>query len=559
MSQNTSQTKKCAFCGQNFAITDKEINYYEKISPTFNGQKYLIPSPKLCPRDRELRRLTYRNERIMYKRKSSLSGKDIISVYSENSPFKIFTTEEWWADNWDATFFNKTLDFNKSFFEQFYALMLDVPRPPLINNKAENSEYCNFADGNKNCYLLTSGNRNQDSYYDFLVVDCKNTVDSLWCTKCELTYESLDCQNCYNLRYSQNCENCVDCSFLYNCKGCNNCFLCINLRNQQRNILNKQYPKEEYEKIMKEVKGSRSKYQDMLSRFADMKKKFPIRKANNFIQCENVSGDNIFHSQNMNHCFDLYDSRDCAYSHDGLNAVDVYDCCFFDGVELCYESTSLIGYGYRFTNFCRDSYNLFYCDNCHACKNCFGCVGLRNKQYCIFNRQYSEKEYEELAAKIIDHMIKTGEWGEFFPPEFSVFSYNETLAYDYFPLTKEQIFKAGWKWNDQASPKPIPQKIQIPDNIKDIDESICNEVLGCEVTGENYKIIPQELKFYKRMDIPIPRKSPNTRTKERFLLRNPRKLWARKCAKCGAEIHTSYAPDKPETIYCESCYLKEVY
>ena len=157
------------------------------------------------------------------------------------------------------------------------------------------------------------------------------------------------------------------------------------------------------------------------------------------------------------------------------------------------------------------------------------------------------------------HMIKTGEWGEFFPPEFSVFSYNETLAYDYFPLTKEQIFKAGWKWNDQASPKPIPQKIQIPDNIKDIDESICNEVLGYEVTGENYKIIPQELKFYKRIDIPIPRKSPNTMTKERFLLRNPRKLWARKCAKCGAEIHTSYAPDKPETIYCESCYLKEVY
>ena len=31
-----------------------------------------------------------------------------------------------------------------------------------------------------------------------------------------------------------------------------------------------------------------------------------------------------------------------------------------------------------------------------------------------------------------------------------------------------------------------------------------------------------------------------------------------KCAKCGKEIKTSYAPDRPETVYCKQCYNNEV-
>ena len=28
---------------------------------------------------------------------------------------------------------------------------------------------------------------------------------------------------------------------------------------------------------------------------------------------------------------------------------------------------------------------------------------------------------------------------------------------------------------------------------------------------------------------------------------------------CDLVIQTTYAPDRPEKIYCEECYLKEVY
>lgn len=36
--------------------------------------------------------------------------------------------------------------------------------------------------------------------------------------------------------------------------------------------------------------------------------------------------------------------------------------------------------------------------------NIFGCIALRNKKYCILNKQYSKQEYEELIPKIKKHM-----------------------------------------------------------------------------------------------------------------------------------------------------------
>lgn len=539
-------------------IRKEDLEFLKKISPVLNGKTYEIPLPKLSPKEREQRRLAFRNERILYKRKSSLSGDQIISFFSEKSPFKVFSHDEWWSDIWDPMNFGRDFDFNRGFFEQFYELELDVPRPPLVNNKAENSPYCNFADGNKNCYLLTSSNRNEDSYYGFLTVDNKNAVDCIWCTNCELVYECIDCQNCYNLRYGQNCENCIDSGFLYDCKGCKNCLMSIGLRNKSYHILNQPVSKEDFEKAMKYLNGSHENYLDAASRFEEMKLKMPIRRANNFISCENVYGDYIFNSKNVYLGFDVYNSEDCAYLHEGLNGKDCYDICFFDGCELCYESTSLIGYGYRFTNFCRDSSDLFYCDNCHGCKNCFGCVGLRKKQYCIFNKQYKQNEYEELMARIMEKMMEVGEWGEFFPAKYSMFAYNETLAQDYFPLKKGEVAARGWKWHEQEEKQYDKRAVKIPDCIDDAEESICEEVLSCEISGKNYKIIQQELQFYKRMKLPLPRRCPDARNADRIAKRSGRIIHERKCNHCATDIYTTYGKERPETIYCEKCYLAAI-
>ncbi len=429
------QIKQCKNCNQPFTVTDTDEAFYKTLSPTFAGKLYLIPSPTFCPSCRAIRRLAYRNENKLYRRKSDFSGKEMISVFRPDSPYKIYTRDEWWSDKWDALNCaqnpnpntNPDPDLDKLFFDQFASLQLKVPRPPLINNKAENSEYCNFADGNKNCYMVTSANRNEDCYYGFLLVENTSCIDCLWCTNSELCYECVDCRHCYNTDHAQDCENCVDSAYLYNCRGLNNCLLCVNLNNVRYHIKNRPYERNEYFKAVKAAKADPTL---AAMEFEKVKQEFNIRKSATLISCDACIGNNIFHSKNIHEGFDVYDSEDSAYLHDGLKATDCQDICFFDGTELCYESTSLIGYGYRFTNFCRDSYNLFYCDNCHSCKNCFGCIGLKRKEYCVLNKQYEQNEYEKTCAALIDHMIKTGEWGEFFPVNKSLFPLEDTLAVD---------------------------------------------------------------------------------------------------------------------------------
>jgi hypothetical protein len=65
-------------------------------------------------------------------------------------------------------------------------------------------------------------------------------------------------------------------------------------------------------------------------------------------------------------------------------------------------------------------------------------VGLRDKKYCILNKQYTKEEYEILVPIIIKKMKADGERGEFFPSSLSPFGYNETQAQEYFPLTKDE-------------------------------------------------------------------------------------------------------------------------
>ena len=189
------------------------------------------------------------------------------------------------------------------------------------------------------------------------------------------------------------------------------------------------------------------------------------------------------------------------------------------------------------------------------------------------NKQYSKDEYEELVPKIIEHMKKTPlrspdgsfagyEWGEYFPVELSPHAYNETPAQEFFPLTKEEVLKRGWKWKDDlpfTKGKETIQLDQIPQSINDVSESICDEVLACEDTGKNFRITKQELVFYKQMNLPIPRVHFYERHLKRKKLRNPRQIWKRECGKCSKEIQTTYHPSRPEVVYCEQCYLKEVY
>jgi len=202
-----------------------------------------------------------------------------------------------------------------------------------------------------------------------------------------------------------------------------------------------------------------------------------------------------------------------------------------------------------------------------------------NAKFCIFNKQYKEKEYFEMIEKIKKHMNdvpymdKNGrifKYGEFFPYDLSPFGYNETTANDYFPISKSEALEKGYPWKEREKRDyQITKKSEdLPDSILDVKEDILNEVISCPNDGNQmfqcttaFKIIPNELQFYQQKRLPLPRYCPNCRHYQRLKYRNTMCLYNRKCMKenCQNEFETTYALDRPEIIYCESCYNKEIY
>lgn len=289
------------------------------------------------------------------------------------------------------------------------------------------------------------------------------------------------------------------------------------------------------------------------------------RKYSDILMCENCDGNNIFNSKNCHSCWLAVDCEDCSYCDGVRNMKDCYDVSYYGCTntnELLYECEG-VGHGIFNSKFCKlcwgNSQNLEYCYECFNCQDCFGCVGLKKAKFCIFNQQYTEAEYHELRKKIIVQMMTEKTYGEFFPIALSPFGYNQSIAHDYLPLTKEKALAQKYHWqDDEPRSKYVGEDYVIPAKIEDTPDTICSKILQCEQMGRNYKIQAQELKFYRKMELPVPRHCPEVRHEARMRLRNPRQLWQRQCQQCNTSIQTPCAPDRPEKILCEKCYLKTV-
>lgn len=568
-----SQTKNCQNCKNDFIIEPDDFSFYEKIK---------VPPPTWCPECRLKRRLAYRESRPLYKDKCKKCNEDLISIFPTSSGIKVYCSICWWGDSWDAINYGKEYDFTKSFFKQFYELQKIVPREATGQRNTENCQYSNGDVRCKNCILTFDCVESINCYNSSVAVFSKDSIDVDSVMNADHAFENFASNNIYNTKFIYFSDDCIDSSFLFKCMGCSNCFCCINLRNQKYCIFNKKYSKEEYqEEIKKWDLGSYKIQQKVKEKFMELYYKTPRRFA--FIKNSiNVTGDDIQHSKNCQNCFFTRQGvENCKYIFAcGLLLKDSMDATFGgDRSELFYESSGgMHSQKSFFTRAPNDSKDTEYSDRINNCSYLFGCVHLRNKQYCILNKQYKKEEFFKMVEKIKAHMNdvpyidKKGriyKYGEFFPSELSLWAYNESWAHKYFPLTKKEALEQGYNWQDNPQRLyQITTKAQdIPDHIKDITNSILEEIITCEHIDEGcnqqctevFKILPDELQFYRQMNLALPRLCPNCRHYERLKFMNSVKIWKRKCMKdgCNNEFETAIGPDRKEIIYCEKCYQAE--
>jgi hypothetical protein len=589
-----TETKNCQNCKTDFTIEPEDFQFYEKIK---------VPPPTFCPECRLIRRLTFRNERSLYKRKCDLCDKASIMMYPENVPFPVYCYECWWSDKWDPHEYGREYDFSKPFFVQFQELLHVVPRPGIVKQGfSVNSEYTNRVTDQKNCYLVFGTTDAEDSRYGAFLNNSKSCMDCYNTQKSERCYECVDCFQCNNLAFSEECNNCSSSWFLSNCTNCQDCFGCVNLRNKNYCIFNKQYTKEEYQKRVAEyTTGNRLMLDGARKKFEELKKQMIVPALVSHLGT-NVSGNWIESCKNLHHGFSCRDVEEGKYCLALNQAKDVMDYTHWGRVaELMYEAVScgMQVSNIRFGSECwNQAINAEYVMNCHNSHDLFGCIGLRNAKYFIFNKQYAENEYKEFVEKIKKHMNeipyvdKKGRkygYGEFYPIEISPHAYNETLAHEFFPLTKEKIESQGFPWRE-----PIEKKYQVtlkasdvPEGISSTTDTILKEVIECAHEGKcadqctkAFRIIPEELEMYRAAKIPLPTLCPNCRHFDRLKHRNPLKLWPRTCQcagvasdggeysnsvdhshgnnHCPNEFETSYAPERSEIVYCKQCYDTEV-
>ncbi|KKU04716.1 MAG: putative phage protein [Parcubacteria group bacterium GW2011_GWA2_45_30] len=575
------ESRLCQNCKNEFVIEPEDFAFYEKIS---------VPPPTWCPECRMMRRMSFGNHLNMYKRKDDLNKKEILSVYDKDAPFPVYTTEDWWSDKWDPLQFGREYNFKVPFFSQFLDLYHKVPQMNLVNINSINCDYCPKIVNAKSCYL-SIGFGIENCIYGYYSRCSKDSISYFNLNFSEKCYECVDCYKCYSLFFSQDCVECYDSKFLIDCRNCHDCFGCVNLRNRSFCIFNKQYTKEEYKKIMNEYDfGSNEGIKQAMEKLSNLKISLP-RRYSILNKCSNVTGNHVSNSIDSFDCFDISEDSSLErvkYLIVGSSMRDCYDSFTGgEGIELSAEFMLTFGGRNNFATInVLESYNVKYSIDCYNSSNLFGCVGLRKKEYCILNKQFTKKEYDVLLPKIIQNMIdnpfldnkgRIYKYGEFFPDEFSPFAYNKTVAQENFPLKKEQVLDRGYSWKDREKRNyqvTIKSK-DLPDHIKDVQDNILNQVIGCEHEGkcneqctEAFRIIPQELKFYREMNLALPKLCPNCRHYQRMKQRSPLKLWQRACMcevknhgheeKCQNEFETSYAPDRPEIVYCEACYKDEV-
>ncbi|MBN2095994.1 hypothetical protein JW752_01185 [Candidatus Peregrinibacteria bacterium] len=544
----------CKNCNTGFEFTEADKKVHEKMN---------VPPPALCPDCRQQRRIAFRNDSNYYRNACHLCKKPVVSIYSPDKPLKVLCPDCFWRDKWDPLEYGQDFDFNRPFFEQYAEMRAKVPRLAIFNTQSENSEFTVHSSKNRNCYMGSSLVDSEDVHYSDWAFNSRDCMDLLFCSRMEMCYECVDCQECTLSNYLELCSNVTESFFAFDCRGCKGVVGCVSMRNRKNHILNQPASKEECMKTIQKLKTDRKFFQEFKEKFEALKARLPKRESW-FTNAENCSGNYIVDSKNARHAYNIKYVEDARYVYDSHALKDCFDVTRIGGGEMLYDCKAGVDLSFaKFCNLVYQSDNTAYCDNCHASHYCFGCMSLKREQFCVLNKKYSEADYKKLVPKIIDHMKKTEEYGEFFPVELSAFGYNETKAMEFFPMNKKEVLKKGWNWSDYEVPSPKNIKTisadKLPDDIKAVPDDILNWAIICEATGKPFKIIPQELKFYRTKGLPVPKRYPRQRHLDRVAHQNPRKLYDRKCGNCQKPIRTTYAPDCPEKVYCEKCYLTTVY
>ena len=143
-------------------------------------------------------------------------------------------------------------------------------------------------------------------------------------------------------------------------------------------------------------------FQQFQQEFQKLKLRYPARPAKVLASENSDYGNYIYRSKNIYFSFDCVECENSTYLFDSFKSKNCVDGDYVIQSENCYDCFDVLSvYNSAYILGSDRIYDCFYCWDCYDSHDLFGCVHLKHKQFCIFNKQYNEEEYKKKKQELL--------------------------------------------------------------------------------------------------------------------------------------------------------------
>lgn len=485
--------------------------------------------------------LSHRQSKIQQVRKET-SRKDFIKEIASRRPLT-FYKQQWWISRYPVSdriwtlidsvsyetqrdsfeIYGKEFDVTRSFFDQLADLFKIIPHDRCFQmGGGENTWFADVVRGSSDVYLSSFVVYDCSQVSTSMVVreNCSNIFDSVMVFKnCDAVYGSIWVIESYKIFKSRNIRNCSDIRESQNMQWCHHCIWCEGLENASYYINNIWYTKEVYVRKAEE-------YFTTIHENWRNDTSWKIWK--NFGSIDNNNCSFVVTSDwvsNSKYSYNLRNSSKVVFGwwegwDDSLHDVFIWwawTCSDLYWVQWCGDSEHIYCCWLSLWS------NLYYSFGLQNCSYCLGCIGLKNKSYCILNKQYTKEQWHEKVNIIFSQMESDEILWRYFPASMNPFNFNDTIASLIEDFSKDEIIDEWFLWRDEEVKVDVPEWMNVVsyNNLEEFEWwwTINPDILKKVIQDEEwnmYRIIPMEYKFLKKNWLPLPRKHWLARLKTHF-------------------------------------------
>ena len=545
----------CELTGERWEMTEKDVELYKK----FNVPPQAISQQTFFKLFGEL--LTGYS---WWWNKHAETGKPLLTHIHPHTEWKVIEDEEWHSRDFSSI--NSEVDLSRPIKEQIYDLAMRVPMSAYKNAEKPINSISRISFGDENC-LFTEGTRSKNVCFASDGLDLEDSVEVCWSHRVRESYNIMMCTDLQRCRVARNSRDCYGCDFIFDCWNCEYCFMSWNQRRKKYMFYNEQLTKEEWESRMEKIDlGDYETFERFFQEFFNKLSGEMIWPENFNIKAEDSIGEYLTNCVDCDHCWYGEGGKNCYWS--GWVYLGSEDCVLGadPGSSRCFVNMITISSSdCRFCWVVTRCQNCEYCIECLDCENCFGCAGLKRKKFHIFNKEYSEEEYWKKLDEIKCAMVDSGEYGIPFYGKFSQTPIQHSGAHFFQDFPKEYYEKLSAVNFDPAldgaygnwEGKKFHDVSEIPTHIKDVDDELKMKAFLDKEIDRPFKLFPQELAFYKKFGIRVPKRHFIARVEDLWSEMNLFDFGKRECEKCSKEITVAKNKKFPNRkLYCKECYLE---